>query len=546
MGGALFFGLTSCQENGKTEPNRDLANPDKVVSVSYCSDEITSTVGMNSNTTFGAAAQMPVSMLKEKGTHIVGIRVGIMEEATDCRVFVSKELGGEAIEAKAFTAVVGTWTYITLQNPIYIEGDEDYFIGYTMTSSGYCIGVESKNATSAVDYVNASGSWSTMKSLNLGGRVSVQAMVAGGDYDDVFDVSITNLSGNQFAKINSTQNFSCVVTNEGNNAFTGFTINYVYGETADEVTINNKLMPGETYNYTLPSFTTPAEVGDVTVSVVVSINHEETSKSNNSLTMTQTIFDESYPRMLMIEQFTGQGCGYCPNGTSSMKSVLSSRMNEVVWAAHHYGFTEDALSVAKSESYLNFGVSGAPSMMIDRTKVEGVESTIAAFHPAYITDAIVNQMLEVPSFVQLNLDRTFNELTKELKLVVSGDFLQNITNARMNVFIVQDSIIAYQADYVGTTSNNYVHNHAVRAILSDTWGDTFEVAEDGTFSVEYTYTLPDTIASIVTNTQYPNYINKKFATVPEHMEVQVFITNHNSSTSDRKVQNAAKIALKED
>ena len=175
-----------------------------------------------------------------------------------------------------------------------------------------------------------------------------------------------------------------------------------------------------------------------------------------------------------------------------------------------------------------------------------MESTSAAFHPASITDAIVNQMLEVPYFGQLNLDRTFNELTKELKLVVSGDFLQNITNARMNVLIVQDSIIAYQADYVGTTSNNYVHNHAVRAILSDTWGDTFEVAEDGTFSVEYTYTLPDTIASIVTNTQYPNYINKKFATVPEHMEVQVFITNHNSSTSDRKVQNAAKIALKED
>ena len=116
----------------------------------------------------------------------------------------------------------------------------------------------------------------------------------------------------------------------------------------------------------------------------------------------------------------------------------------------------------------------------------------------------------------------------------------------MNVFIVQDSIIAYQVDYVGTTSNNYVHNHAVRAILSDTWGDTFEVAEDGTFSVEYTYTLPDSIASIVTNTQLPNYINKKFATVPEHMEVQVFITNHNSSTSDRKVQNAAKIAYKED
>lgn len=535
---SLLLGFASCQKNQDGEPSQELLNPDKVVSVSYCSDVISDGIGMATQGTYGAAAQMPVSMLKASGTHIVAVRVGIMESATNCSVFVSKGLNQDPISSKGFTAVVGAWTYILLDSPIYIEGEEDYYIGYTMTSSGYCIGVESKSVSSALDYVNAGGSWSTMKSNNLSGYVSVQAMVAGGSYDDKIDIAISNLTGDKYVKINSMNDFSCVITNTGNNAIEGFKVSYTYGETEKDSSVSNKLMPGETFLYQISNCVAPSTVGSITLAMSVSIDKEESVNTNNSVSMEQLVYEESYPRVLMVEQFTGQGCTYCPDGTTYMKNVLDSRSDEVVWAAHHYGYTEDALSVAKSQSYLAFGVTGAPSMMIDRTKIDALGTTGAAFHPAYISNSIVNEMLAIPSFVRLNLERTFDEESRELTVVVSGDFLLSMPNARMNVFVVQDSIIAAQTN----GSSNYAHNHTVRAILSDTWGDTFEVAEDGTFSVEYSYILPDSIYSIATTSAYAN---KAFATVPEHMEVQVFVTDYNSSTTDRKVQNAAKISFKE-
>ena len=90
---------------------------------------------------------------------------------------------------------------------------------------------------------------------------------------------------------------------------------------------------------------------------------------------------------------------------------------------------------------------------------------------------------------------------------------------------IQDSIGAFQAP----RDSNDVHNRAVREIFTPTWGDEMTVANDGTFSMTYTYQVPDTIG--------------KFATVLKNMEVQAFVTNYNTSVNKREVQNATKIAL---
>ena len=192
----LLLSLAGCNNETK-DPQKDLTNPDYAVSVSYCGNDISSSVGMDGvSGAYGGAVLMPGSKMTAKGTHIVGVRVGIVQPATDCELFISKTVGGEPIVKKAFTAIVGDWTYIALDSPLYLDDEDgEYFVGYTMQSTGYCVGTETGSRSSTLDYLY-SGEWYTFNELSIKGRVSIQAMVAGGDYSNEtqVDLAIGNLT----------------------------------------------------------------------------------------------------------------------------------------------------------------------------------------------------------------------------------------------------------------------------------------------------------------------------------------------------------------
>lgn len=52
----------------------------------------------------------------------------------------------------------------------------------------------------------------------------------------------------------------------------------------------------------------------------------------------------SFPRKHLIEEFTGQGCGYCPYGMDCIHAFLENDTNYIV-ILHHYGYQADHFSV---------------------------------------------------------------------------------------------------------------------------------------------------------------------------------------------------------
>ena len=165
--------------------------------------------------------------------------------------------------------------------------------------------------------------------------------------------------------------------------------------------------------------------------------------------------------------------------------------------------------------------------MIDRTK--GIIDNDVIFHPMSLTKAILDKRLSEPKSVTISLTTSYDEGSKDIKVKVEGELLQNLPKAKLNVYLVQDNIV-YKQNGGG---DKYVHRNALRAVISkDTWGDALGVAQ-GKYSKEYTYKLPAKIGN--------------FATDPAKMYIVAFVADAvNTSGNNTKniVHNSIIKAIK--
>ncbi len=223
-----------------------------------------------------------------------------------------------------------------------------------------------------------------------------------------------------------------------------------------------------------------------------------TVEENNALLTTKGV---------IIEDFTADWCGPCYEGMKNITKVLKNFDDRVMLVCHHHNddFAISESAVLKAA----YDITGIPDCMVNRTKVFG--PTIP-FHPLDLSATILKKQLEAATSVHIGMSTSYDESTKELKIEVKGKLLSELPKARLNVYLVQDSIIAPQAG----GGSNYAHRNALRKVLSagGAWGEALGVSV-GNFSKTYTYTMPDKIGD--------------FATKPDKMYVVAFVTEHHST-----------------
>ena len=56
---------------------------------------------------------------------------------------------------------------------------------------------------------------------------------------------------------------------------------------------------------------------------------------------------DSFPKKHLIEEFTGQDCGYCPYGMNCISDFTANDTNFIV-VLHHYGYKQDHFTVSGS------------------------------------------------------------------------------------------------------------------------------------------------------------------------------------------------------
>lgn len=519
----------SCQKEdllgGGTED--DLYNSPAQI-VGYCSNRYDEALGRENEFTGGAAIKLNAAILQDRGDRIIAVRVGLANvgDGIEGDVYISKKLKGNPVYTQHFTTRGTGWEYIRLDTPYLLNGTDSIYLSYQIKAKGYFIGYQTTDVENRdADMVCLNGQWLHLPSAGITGQVCLQVVTEGGDCTEyaACDLAVGTLSYLPYVQSGEVNSVSVVVTNYGCDRVEGFSVVYTDETTESEVSISSALSTGEN---TKVSFELPdKDAGTYSFKISVKANGgSDLNLENNVIEGVQDVYKESFQRTLLLEQFTGQACMYCPSGGESLRKASMNYRDRIAWVTHHTGYADDNFTLEECKSYLWFYGAGsyAPAVMINRTAVNSSSQKQPVFSAFNLTEEDIATALSEPAYINIDLTVDYNAATRILNIMVQGRALTEFPDARLNIYLVQNGIIAYQEN----GGANYEHNSAIRALLTDVWGDGFSLDDQQMYQVTYQYYLPTRIGS--------------FDTVADDMYVVAFIADYNPDDfNDCKVHNAA-------
>lgn len=215
-----------------------------------------------------------------------------------------------------------------------------------------------------------------------------------------------------------------------------------------------------------------------------------------------TVSTEEQPRGVLLEEFTGINCGYCPQG-HAIAEKLATACDRVYVVAVHGGmfatpapdepdFRTDEGSQLISEFEIER--NGYPSGMVNRHDFYGSGSPVCSrtswklFTKAATAEAAP---------VNLYASASFDGQSRKLDIHVEGFFVADNQPAdqELNVVWTQDDIPGPQNG--GLMGDEYPHRHVLRDYVTPIWGDTLASPQQGQyFERDYTLTLPEDINGV--------------------------------------------------
>ncbi|MDD2960967.1 MAG: Omp28 family outer membrane lipoprotein [Muribaculaceae bacterium] len=190
-------------------------------------------------------------------------------------------------------------------------------------------------------------------------------------------------------------------------------------------------------------------------------------------------------KSVLIEDFTGQKCLNCPNAADAIHSMqnIYGAENVVAVALHGGALSMDAprgLANAESKAYnTQWGVEGYPSGMVDR--VGGLIK-----YPSW--SATLVKRLQMTTPITISLNNEYDEATGKIKVVATVNS-ETAISGMLQLWIVENNIVALQIMPDGTVDMKYVHQHVFRATMNGKDGEKIELIKDTPKEITYTKDL---------------------------------------------------------
>ena len=237
-------------------------------------------------------------------------------------------------------------------------------------------------------------------------------------------------------------------------------------------------------------------------------------------------------RKVVLEEFTGIYCQYCPDGHKRANTLKDSKpAGDVILVNVHTGgyaqpsggdpdFRTSEGNAIAAISGMN--ITGYPTGAVNRHLFAG-ETGFAVNRGAWA--AYADTILAKPSYVNVALEGSLNVATRELTVNAQAYFTGNstATSNRLTVMLLEDGVSGPQT---GASSwyasqimpdGKYNHNHMLRKVLTTTYnGDVLATTTAGTtINKSYTYTVP------------AQYLNSN-GTLLGNLQLVAFVTEGNT------------------
>jgi hypothetical protein len=167
----------------------------------------------------------------------------------------------------------------------------------------------------------------------------------------------------------------------------------------------------------------------------------------------------------VLEEVTGTWCQWCPCGHDIMEAIKASIPNAIVFGYHGPANGSDPFSYFSGNTIISsFGFTGYPTGVVDR--VSGIQSRSA-------WTSLMTNRNSVPATVAIDMERSFNKVTKEFNATIDFTALTNLNGQfKFNVILLEDGIVWSQSGNGSCPgATNYVHNHVVRDMMNGALGE---------------------------------------------------------------------------
>lgn len=185
---------------------------------------------------------------------------------------------------------------------------------------------------------------------------------------------------------------------------------------------------------------------------------------------------------MLIEDFTGQNCINCPRAAGVISDLMKTYGEDhIVAVAIH----SKPLGIAAPEGLMtdftnayatHFGVEYQPVGMVNREYGLQTDDQWSGMVKYFMKDS---------AKVAITVEPAYDEATRQSTANVKIESLKGTATGKLQVWLVEDSIIAKQMMPDGTLNKNYVHNHVLRASYNGQWGEDITAAEGQIVSKSY-------------------------------------------------------------
>lgn len=230
---------------------------------------------------------------------------------------------------------------------------------------------------------------------------------------------------------------------------------------------------------------------------------------------------EPQKRNVLIEEFTGRSCQYCPDGQIIANSIESDYPDRAFVVAVHTGglspYSYPNLNTTIGDELdAAFTGNSRPSAVINRSKAEEMGRT----GWSYEAGVQLGQDAEVNVGGVVVVDNSSRRATIVVDVYYTGSSVS--ASNYLNVYMIQDSILGSQQ---GADKNpdqivngSYCHMHVLRSSVTPTWGDIISPTTAGTsIRKTYTYDIPNSYNNVnvnLDNVHFLAFITEQYQDVP--------------------------------
>lgn len=431
---------------------------------SYCGDYVTCVGSGYPGSYDYAFIEIPAALAKTwTGCEITEVEIGFgKSEQTKVKVIITDNIMADPLEPlysqDADMKVQEGWNTVNLTTPFEVTGGK-FYVGYEVLNekaSDYPIGVDymySENTAGDIFWcVTDEGDYEFYNLGTMFGSVCIRIKVVGDNLPQN-SVSVTSLDVPSFIQTGKEFVAAVFVTNNGVKEVSNLTF---------DVKISGKEVSAPTVDLTEPipsSYSGWIEIdGLVCESMGVSqpieititkVNGVENESAQNFVGGSLDSSDTGFEHNVLVEEFTGTWCGWCPRGIVGMAYMHEKYGNDgFIGIAGHYN------DVMQSSSYVNVVnafSNGFPSGVVDRYYMINPSAEDLEMYYLFLR--------QYPSFAGIDVTASYSAEENVVKVKSSVEFALDVDKApyQLAFVLIENEVGPYmQTNSFATSKEEYL------------------------------------------------------------------------------------------